>query len=362
MTHPDPETTDLTVVVPVQGTDVEFEEIIEQYGREFDRRGITSEFVFVLDGTPEALWVDLAQRRPKDRSVRLVHFNQRFGESIALASGFQHARGRVILSLPDYIQTDPKDVQHVLDAIEDRGADVVTCRRRPRVDGLGHRLQSFLFNCLMRVLTRSRFHDLNCLMRAMRRRVFEDVAVQGDMYRFLPVLAHRSGYDVTEVAVRHLKERKRSVFSLGVYLRRLLDISALLFLTRFTRKPLRFFGLAGGVIFFLGLVMCSYLLVLHFAVPDERLKDKTQLVLGVLLLVLGVQTFFIGLVAEIIIFTQGRNLKDYRVGRIAEGQDPAPVGVDEADAGNGATDPADAPVPDEVTETPAPGASRIARG
>ena len=324
---------DLTVVVPVHNEGVEFEEILEQYGREFDERGISYEFVFVLDGTSEAFFEELGRRRPKDRSVRLIQFNRAFGESIALAAGFKIARGRVILSLPSWIQNDPADVHHVLDAIDERGADVVTCWRRPRVDSLVHRAQSFFFNLVMRWLTRVRFHDLNCLQRAMRRRVFEDVSVQGDMYRFLPVLAHRAGYQVSEVGVRHLKEKNRPGIGLGVYLRRFLDISALLFLTRFTRKPLRFFGLAGGAVFVLGLVMCAFLLVQMMMSPEDpdlRLKNRSMLVLGVLLLVLGVQTFFIGLVAEIIIFTQGRNLKDYRVGRIAEG---APVSEPGATAG-----------------------------
>jgi len=328
---------DVTVVVPVKGSELEFEEIIEAYGREFDRRGLTSEFVFVLDGTPESMFDDLARRRPAGRSVRLLKFNQSFGESISLAAGFKIARGKVVLSLPAYVQTDPKDIHQVLEAI-DGGADVVTCWRRPRVDSILNRLQSFIFNALMRLLTGVKFHDLTCLLRAMRRRVFEDVAVQGDMYRFLPVLAQRAGYEVREVVVRHLKEQGRNkVFGMGVYLRRFLDVAALIFLTRFTRKPLRFFGLAGAAIFLIGLSICSWLLVEHFAY-GIRLKNQTMLVLGVLFLVLGVQTFFIGLVAEIIIFTQGRNLKDYRVQRIEEGSGHfrADDVEDAPDAANGA--------------------------
>lgn len=333
---------DLTVVVPVRSDHVEFEEILEQYGKEFDERGISSEFVFVLDGQSDDLFEDLARRRPENRSVRLIKFNQPFGESIALAAGFKIARGDIVLSLPPYIQTDPKDVHHVLDAIAERGADVVTCWRRPRVDPILNRIQSWVFNLFMRWLTGVRVHDLNCLQRAMRRRVFEEVAVQGDMYRFLPVLAHRAGYEVAEVGVRHVQEHGRfGVFGLGVYLRRTLDIAALLFLTKFTRKPLRFFGLAGGTIFAIGLVICLYLVVefiLGGGSSDTRLKNRATLILGVLLLVLGAQTFFIGLVAEIIIFTQGRNLKDYKVGRIAEGTGPTVTGPDEQHAESQAAD------------------------
>jgi glycosyltransferase involved in cell wall biosynthesis len=190
---------DLTIVVPVHDEKVEFGAILDQYGREFDQRGLSYEFVFVLDGTSDRLFdelrAELERRRPTGTSVRLIKFNQPFGESIALGSGFREARGKVVLSLPQYVQTDPHDVQKVLDAI-DAGADVVTCNRKPRVDPWLNQLQSRFFNALMRMLTRTNVHDLNCLQRAMRRRVFEDVTVQGDMYRFLPVLAFRAGYEV----------------------------------------------------------------------------------------------------------------------------------------------------------------------
>lgn len=352
---------DLTVIVPVHDERVEFDEILARYGAEFDKRGVSYEFVFVLDGASDRLFEELGQRRPKGKSVRLIKFNQPFGESIALAAGFKIARGRAVLSLPQYLQTDPADVQKVLDAL-DAGADVVTCWRQPRVDPWTNRVQSAIFNSVMRLLTRTKVHDLNCLMRAMVRRVFEDVSVQGDMYRFLPVLAFRAGYEVAEVPVRHLREEGRgkmlgSLFGGGVYLRRTLDIAALIFLTRFTRKPLRFFGLAGGGIFGIGLITCVVLLIEFILGGDyegTRLKNRAWLIFGALMIVLGVQTFFIGLVAEIVIFTQARNLKDYKVGRVTGGIDvePAPgaggasdsdSGSDPGEAGPATPPPADGP-------------------
>jgi hypothetical protein len=328
---------DLTVVVPVHDENVEFAEILDRYGRELDRRRLSHEFVFVLDGTSDALFEklreELARRRPSGVHARLIKFNLPFGESIALASGFREARGRVVLSLPQYVQTDPADVHKVLDQI-DQGADVVVCWRRPRVDPWLNRVQSWFFNSLMRLLTRAKVHDLNCLQRAMRRRVFDEVTVQGDMYRFLPVLAFRAGYAVAEVEVKHLKEEGGggffgSLFGFGVYIRRLLDVAALIFLTRFTRKPLRFFGLAGGGIFMVGLTTCVVLLIQFLLGGDSdatRLKNRAWLIFGSLLIVLGVQTFFIGLVAEIVIFTQGRKLRDYKVGRVEEGRGPDDAG------------------------------------
>lgn len=340
---------DLTVVVPVHDEAVEFEAIIEQFGREFAKRGLTYEFVFVLDGTPDSLFEDLAARRPHGISVRLIKFNQPFGESIALAAGFKIARGRAVLTLPQYIQIDPVDVNKLLDAL-DSGADVVTCWRLPRLDPWLNRVQSSIFNSVMRLLTRTRVHDLNCMVRAMVRRVFEDVSVQGDMYRFLPVLAFRAGYDVAEVKVRHLKEEGRgkllgSLFGGGVYLRRILDIAALIFLTRFTRKPLRFFGLAGGAIFGVGMLTCLVLLIEFIGGGDDpgtRLKNRAWLIFGALMIVLGVQTFFIGLVAEIVIFTQARHLKDYKIGRVSGGGDAGQEGKSGTNRGDDARREGDA--------------------
>ncbi|MEW6746365.1 MAG: glycosyltransferase [Planctomycetota bacterium] len=315
---------DVSCVIPVGPEGADFHEIIQRFGHEFGRRGATSEFIFVLDGAPDSLFEEyrkakeeLDRKHPEGPSLQILTFNQAFGESIALSAGFKVARGHVVISLPPYLQIEPRDIHNVLDAIA-AGADVVTCCRYPRVDPALNRLQSWIFNLLMRLLTGVRVHDLNCIVRAMRRRVFDGVTVQGDMYRFLPVLAHRAGYSVSEVRVRHLRERGRwGFFGIGVYIRRVLDVATLLFLTKFTRKPLRFFGLAGGFFSLLGVSICAGL-----ALQGKPLSDRPLLILGVLLIVLGVQTFFIGFVAEIIIFTQARNLKDYKVDRY-EGGGPA---------------------------------------
>lgn len=320
----EPRGIDVSAVIPVAEERIDFQEIVREYGREFKRRDITSEFIFVLDGPLERLFDEIAQfakrRGPGDPIVKIVKFNQSFGESIALSAGFKVADGQVVISLPQFIQIAPQDINKVLDAVQ-AGADVVTCWRYPRVDPVINRFQSWIFNLLMQALTGVPVHDLNCLVRAMRRRVFEDVTVQGDMYRFLPVLAHRAGYSVAEVKVRHLKEPGRwGFFGIGVYVRRVLDVAALLFLTKFTRKPLRFFGLLGGIETFLGLAICLWLVIQFAGGGDQtELRNRAALIFGVLLIVLGVQTFFIGFVAEIIIFTQARNLKDYKVDRYEGG-------------------------------------------
>ena len=212
---------------------------------------------------------------------------------------------------------DPIELADMLAEI-DNGADFVAPWRHPRVDPLLNQLQSVLFNLVIRTIIGMRFHDLNCYFRAIRREVLEDVVIYGDMYRFLPVIAFRRGYRVVEVKVRHLQEWGRAgFFGLGVYIRRVLDILAVMFLTKFTLKPLRFFGTLGGLVTLCGAALAAFL-AFERVVYDKGVTGNPVLLIAVLLLVLGVQIIGFGLVGEIIIYSQARNLKEYRIERIWE--------------------------------------------
>ena len=328
---------DISAVVAILDDCPELSEIIRQYGREFDDRGATWEFVLVLDGIGEERTQLVRESIPAGAPVRLAQFNQPFGEERALAVGYRTALGDSIVSLPSYMQLDPGDIHHVLDALAG-GYDLVAGWRVPRVDPVMNRAQSWLYNRAMSALTGVRLHDLNCGLTGMRRCVVDEVLVEGNVSRFLPVLAHRQGFKVGEVRVRHLREKGRSgFFGLGVYVRRVLDVVALLFITRFTRKPLRFFGMAGGLCVLAGLAICAYLgldYVLELTNQSDP-RNRAALVVGMSLIVLGVQIFALGLVGEIIIFTSAHNVRDYSVEQErapggARVREPGVVGSDDA--------------------------------
>lgn len=319
---------DVSAVVALLDDCPELGEIIRQYGREFADRSLRYEFVLVLDGLGPEGTERVRQQVPAGAPVRLVHFNQPFGEERALAVGYRTARGRIIVSLPSYMQLDPGDIHHVLEALEN-GFDLVAGWRVPRVDPRLNRLQSWLYNRAMSSLTGVRLHDLNCGLTGLRKRVVDEILVEGNVSRFLPVLAHRAGFKVGEVRVRHLREKGRQgFFGLGVYVRRVLDVIALLFITRFTRKPLRFFGMAGGLCTVTGLAIVAFLLFDYLFNLTEQGGDprnRASLVIGMSLIVLGVQIFALGLVGEIIIFTNAHNVRDYAVDReLGPGLPPEP--------------------------------------
>jgi len=313
---------DVSIVVPVQSGDAEVREVVEALGAELARENRTFEVIFVFDGVAGRAWEEVQKlRRDFPNKVRTIHFKNPFGESVCLSAAVEKARGRYLVTSPQYVQVDPVELRPMLAAL-DAGADFVTPWRSPRIDPWLNRLQSAAFNLVIRQIIRMDFHDLNCYFRAIRRRVLEDVAVYGDMYRYLPVIAYRQGYRVVEVKVRHLKEwGGTGVFGLGIYTRRFLDILAVTFLTRFTLKQLRFFGTIVGVFGLTGLAICTHMTIQKFWF-DQAISGRPLLLLGVLMIVLGVQVLGFGLVGEIIIFSQARNLKEYRIERIYEAEGP----------------------------------------
>ncbi|HZL99107.1 MAG TPA: glycosyltransferase, partial [Planctomycetota bacterium] len=326
---------DLTAVLALSDEAPDLEEILRQYGAEFREHGLEHEWLLVIDGLPEPKVARIKSRVPAGEPVRFLHFNQAFGEERSLASAYREARGRYVVTLPSYLQLDPGDIHPVLSALES-DYDVIVGWRVPRVDPWMNRLQSWTYNRAMSAFTGVPLHDLNCGLVGLRRPVIDEVLVEGNVSRFLPILAHRQGFRVGEVRVRHLRERGRQgFFGVGVYVRRLLDVVALLFITRFTRKPLRFFGAAGGIAVLAGLLLCAYLFLdiqLGWSHVGS-LRNSTAFVFGVALIMIGVQTFSIGLVAEIIIFTTARNVREYVIERellLGRGAPkPAPPGAAE---------------------------------
>lgn len=310
---------DVTLIVPVVTADAHVRDVVQALLGELERLGRSAEAILVLDGVRGPAYEQaLALSRERPAQVRILPFGQPFGESVCLGKGFELARGKVIVTAPQYVQVDPYDIGRLLEAIE-QGADLVAPWRRPQVGPFLNRLQSAAFNALMRRILRAPFHDLNCYFRAMRREVLEELTIYGDMYRFLPAIAHRQGFRTAEVEVRHLQEwGKAGLFGIGVYARRFLDILGVVFLTHFTLKPLRFFGTVGALLSALGGFVVTALVLQKLFLPQSELYGRPLFLLGVLLLVLGVQIIGFGLVGEIIIYTNARNLRQYRIERIYE--------------------------------------------
>jgi hypothetical protein len=245
-------------------------------------------------------------------SGRVLNLHRDCDESTAIQVGMSASHGELIALLPSYLQSDPANFGSMVAEID--RADYVASWRSPRIDTRRDAFSSSIFNIVTRKLTGVPLHDINSGLRLMKREVAESVPIYGDLHRFLPVLAWMQGYRVTEVKTRHLNQRINE--GSGVYVRRVLDMLTLFFLLKFSRKPLRFFGLIGTTTLMAGTLLTCVVSVQRFF--GVALSDRPVFLLGILLVVLGVQLFSLGLLGELIIFTHGRKLRNYHVARIHE--------------------------------------------
>jgi dolichol-phosphate mannosyltransferase len=271
-----------------------------------ERIGLSAEFLFVFDGPRPAAEAVVAGLDTGRFPVRALRMARGFGEAAALDLGFARVRGRRVITIPAHMQVDLRGIEPVLAKL-DEGFDVVVTRREPRRDPLVNRLQSRAFHWLIGSATgETRFRDLTSGLRGMTASSARALELYGDMHRFIPLLAIRHGFRVTEVAVgQGPEDLGLRLFRPGVYVRRVLDVLNVLLLTRFTRKPFRFFGLIGLAVAAVGAAICVVLFVERL-LGLTALTERPLLLLGVLLLILGVQLASIGLLAEIIIFHSSR--------------------------------------------------------
>ncbi|MHC4895208.1 MAG: glycosyltransferase [Planctomycetota bacterium] len=291
---------DVSVIVPVQSPEAEVREVVRALRGQLERLGQTWEIIFVFDGVDGEAWETVQELHAELGSrIKTILFKNPFGESVCLSAAFERASGDYILTSPQYVQVDPLEVGQMLAG---RGL------RHPVAPSPG---RSDAEPDPVGVLQLGHPSDHS-------RRVSRPELLLPADSRFLPVMAYRQGFKVVEVRVRHLKEwGKAGFFGIGVYIRRFLDILAVMFLTKFTLKPLRFFGTLGGIFALIGSSISLYMAIerIYYGVG---VSGRPLLLLGVLFLVLGVQIIGFGLVGEIIIFSQARNLKEYRIERIYE--------------------------------------------
>lgn len=313
---------DLSVIIPV-GTRhaADMLALCAEYKEGLDALGAPYEVIVVLDGPKPEMAADVQRLLSSGERISVISLTKRFGEATALVAGFQRARGRIIVTLPAYHQVRGGEIGKLVRAVG--VADVVIGQRWPRA---GSRFEAFrrdLFHRFLASITGQRFHDLGCGARAMKRRVLEEINLYGDQHRFLPVLASRLGFKVMEVELHQSPlDRFERGYPTREYVRRALDICTVFFLVRFTKKPLRFFGMVGVSTFLIGVVLVAWLAIDRLAF-HHPLADRPALLLSSLLVVLGMQLFALGLLGELIIFTHARDIKDYQIEEVV--RYPAPV-------------------------------------
>jgi glycosyltransferase involved in cell wall biosynthesis len=305
-------TLDVSVLVPVLDEEGSVTELAQRIVAVLEGAGRSFEVLFVDDGSRDGTVEEIRRAHELDPRVKLVRLRRNFGKAAALCAGFDHCRGEIVVTMDGDLQDVPEEIPRMLAALEEADLDLVSGWKRQRKDPLSKRVPSKLFNWVTRKLADVDLHDFNSGFKAYRREVLEQVAIYGELHRYIPVLASRKGFAVGEIAVTHQPRRHgTSKYGWDRFYKGLLDLITVLFITRYTRRPLHLFGLVGLVFLTAGLGINTYLAVLW--TQGAWLSNRPLLLLGVLLMVMGIQILTTGLLGEMVTYKNFRRVDSYSV-------------------------------------------------
>lgn len=304
------ESLQLTVLIPLFNEDESLPELHDWIVRVVNEQHYSYEILFVDDGSSDTSWSvveGLARRNPNVRGVR---FNRNYGKTAALQTGFQAARGQVVITMDADLQDSPDEIPELYRMITQDGYDLVSGWKQKRYDPITKTLPTKLFNAVSRWISGVQLHDFNCGLKAYRQRVVKVIAptLYGDMHRNLPIVANWNGFGrIGEKVVQHRARKYGSTkFGLERFVNGFLDVLVIAFVHRFSKRPMHFFGTMGTLSFFVGSLLAIWLIAekLINIANGERYRNATDnplFFIGLVAIILGVQLFLAGFLAEMLV-------------------------------------------------------------
>ena len=267
------------------------------------------EVIFVDDGSTDTSLSILKKFEEQNNNVRIFSFRKNQGKAEALTLGFQKAKGDYIATLDADLQNKPSEIPKLLEKIKE-GYDVVSGWRMNRQDTLPKIIFSKIFNFIVRVFWGLNLHDYNCGLKVYTKDAAKSLRLYGGLHRFIPLLAHQKGFKATEVPIHHQKRQYgKSKYGISKIWWDLPDIFTMFFLSRYSKRPMHFFGFAGGLLFIIGTTTLGYLAILRF--HGETIGRRPLLFFGMLLVLSGLQVFFTGFLADLIINISNKSKQEF---------------------------------------------------
>ena len=300
----------LSVIIPVYNEEESLNELYAQIMENINlclSEQLLSgyELLFIDDGSTDNSAQVMKELRVRDENVRYIIFRKNFGKSIALQAAFRNVSGDIVVTMDADLQDDPSELKNFLLKI-DEGFDMVVGWKVNRLDPLEKKLPSKLFNKVTSKMSGLKLHDFDCGYKAFRREVADSLDVYGEMHRYIPVMAYRNGFKITEIPVHHNKRKHgKSKYGMERYLRGLFDFLSVSYLLNFHDRPMYFFGKLGLCSFGVGFLICLYLTIEWFM--GMPIGTRPLLQLGILLICLGVQSLAIGFIGNMLVESTIRN-------------------------------------------------------
>ena len=293
----------VSVVIPLFNEDESLPELCSWITRVMDQEKLSYEVILIDDGSTDNSWDVITQISAANHAFKGIQFQRNYGKSAALNEGFKAAQGEVVITMDADMQDSPDEIPALRDMIVHGGFDLVSGWKKKRFDNtLTKNIPSKLFNAVARKSSGIQLNDFNCGLKAYKHKVVKSIEVYGEMHRYIPILAKGSGYKkIGEKVVEH-RARKYGVTKFGWqrFVNGFLDLATILFLGKFGKRPMQFFGLLGTLFFLIGFGASIYLVLAKFASQDFSLTNRPAFYIALTTMVIGMQLFLTGFVAELV--------------------------------------------------------------
>jgi len=294
----------LSIIVPLLNEEESLPELTEWISRVTTEHGLSYEIIFVDDGSTDGSWIVIQQLAGANPHVKGIKFQRNYGKSAALNEGFKAAKGAVVITMDADLQDSPDEIPELYRMITEDGYDLVSGWKKKRYDNaFTKNLPSKFYNAVTRRMSGIKLHDMNCGLKAYRKNVVKSIEVYSEMHRYIPVLAKWAGYrKIGEKVVEH-RARKFGVSKFGMirFINGPLDLASIMFVGRYGKKPMQFFGLIGLLLFFIGFLSAGYMIVARLVYDNYWLTSRPPFFIALICILLGSIFFLTGFLAELIV-------------------------------------------------------------
>ena len=293
----------LSIVIPLLNEEESLHELHRWIVKFMPENNFSYEVIFIDDGSTDGSWNTIQQLAAQDANVKGIRFLRNYGKSQALHAGFAKAQGDVIITMDADLQDSPDEIPGLYSMVTSQGFDLVSGWKKKRYDSvLSKNMPSKLFNWAARRTSGVNLNDFNCGLKAYRKPVIKSIEVSGEMHRYIPVLAKNAGFGkIGEKVVMH-QARKYGTTKFGMerFVNGFLDLTTIMFIGKFGKRPMQFFGLWGTVAFFIGFIFSLYLIIFKILYPQYALTNKPSFYIALAVMVIGTQLFLAGFLGELI--------------------------------------------------------------
>lgn len=294
---------ELSIVIPVYNEEESIGILYEDLSKVLEKMQKKYEVLFIDDGSLDSSFAKMKEIHEKNRNFKIIKFRKNFGQTQAMSAGFDHAKGKIIITMDADLQNDPLDIPAILKKM-DEGYDIVSGWRKERKDKMvSRRFPSIIANKLISVLFNVRLHDYGCTLKAYRKEILDNIELYGEMHRYIPAVASWMGVKVAEIPVKHHPRKYgKAKYGISRTIRVILDLITIKFLLTYSKKPMQIFGLLGFLATIVGFGLTTYLIILRVFF-DVGLADRPLFILSIFIFLTGVQLITMGLLGELMMRT-----------------------------------------------------------